>query len=118
MSHYYKLGKIPHKRHTQYRKPDGNLFSEQLVSTEGFSDTYSLTYHHYPPTNVIEIDEPWSVAPEVAVEKNMQHRSLNGFQANPVDDYLKSRTPLMVNDDLYIHVAAPKKSMTDYFFKN
>lgn len=118
MSHYYKLGKIPHKRHTQFRKPDGSLYSEQLVSTEGFSDTYSLTYHHYPPTNVIEIDEPWPASPEVAVEKNMQHRSLNGFQAKPVDDYLKSRTPLMVNDDLYILVAAPKKSMTDYFFKN
>jgi homogentisate 1,2-dioxygenase len=118
MSHYYKLGKIPHKRHTQFRKPDGDLFSEQLVSTEGFSDTYSLTYHYYPPTNVIAIDKPISVAPEVAVDKNMQHRSLNGFKAKPVDDYLQSRVPLMVNDDLYISVAAPRKSMKAYFFKN
>ncbi len=118
MSHYYKLGKIPHKRHTQYRKPDGSLYSEQLVSTEGFSDTYSITYHHYPPTNVIGIDEPWSVAPQVAVDNNMQHRSISGFKAKPADDYLKSRVPVMVNDDLYIHVAAPRKSMTNYFFKN
>ena len=118
MSHYYKLGKIPHKRHTQFRKPDGSLFSEQLISTEGFSDTYSITYHHYPPTNVLEIDEPWSVAPEVAINNNMQHRSISGFKAKPSEDYLKSRIPVMVNDDLYIHVAAPQKSMTDYFFKN
>ncbi|MGM0566643.1 MAG: homogentisate 1,2-dioxygenase [Bacteroidota bacterium] len=118
MSHYYKLGKIPHKRHTQFRKPDGSLFSEQLISTEGFSDTYSITYHHYPPTNVIEIDEPRSVAPEVAVNNNMQHRSISGFKAKPADDYLESRIPVMVNDDLYIHVAAPQKSMTKYFFKN
>ena len=23
MSYYFKLGKIPHKRHTQFRSPDG-----------------------------------------------------------------------------------------------
>ncbi|MCF8303864.1 MAG: homogentisate 1,2-dioxygenase [Bacteroidales bacterium] len=118
MPHYHKLGKIPHKRHTQFRKPNGELYSEQLVSTEGFSDTYSLTYHNYPPTHVIKIDESWSVAPEVAVEKNMQHRSLMGFKVRPEDDYLKSRKPVMINDDLHIHMASPKESMKDYFFKN
>ena len=45
MPHYHKLGNIPHKRHTQFRKPDGNLYSEQLFSTEGFSNDYSLMYH-------------------------------------------------------------------------
>lgn len=118
MPHYYKLGKIPHKRHTQFRKADGNLFAEQLVSTEGFSDTYSLTYHNYPPTNVLKIDSPWSVAPEVDVEKNMQHRSFKGFDIEPENDYLESRKSIMVNDDLYISMAAPIHSMTDYFFKN
>ena len=44
MPHYYKLGNIPHKRHTQFRKPDGTLYSEQLFSTEGFSDDYALLY--------------------------------------------------------------------------
>lgn len=118
MPHYYKLGKIPHKRHTQFRKADGSLFAEQLVSTEGFSDTYSLTYHNYPPTNVLKIDSPWSVAPEVDVEKNMQHRSFKGFDIEPENDYLESRKSIMVNDDLYISMAAPIHSMTDYFFKN
>lgn len=118
MPHYHKLGKFPHKRHTQFRKEDGSLYHEQLVSTEGFSNVYSLTYHLNPPTNVIKIDKEFSVAPEVAIDKNMQHRSLSGFKAPAVDDYFESRIPLMVNDDLYILVAAPKKSMTNYFFKN
>jgi homogentisate 1,2-dioxygenase len=118
MPHYHKLGKIPHKRHVQFRKPDGSLYSEQLVSTEGFSDTYSLTYHVYPPTLVKEIDEPYSVAPEIEMEKNMQHRSFKGFNVKPVDDYLESRVPVLVNNDLYISLSAPKKSMKDYFFKN
>ncbi|MDQ6609365.1 MAG: homogentisate 1,2-dioxygenase, partial [Bacteroidota bacterium] len=42
MPYYYKAGNIPHKRHTQFRKPDGGLYSEQLFSTEGFSNDSSL----------------------------------------------------------------------------
>jgi len=45
MPHYHSLGKFPSKRHVQFAKPEGGLYSEQLVSTEGFSDLYSLTYH-------------------------------------------------------------------------
>lgn len=118
MPHYHKLGKIPSKRHIQFRKPDGDLYAEQLVSTEGFSDLYSLVYHTYAPTNVLEIDEAYSVAPKIAIDKNLQSRSLRGFEVKPVDDYLKSRVPVLVNNDCYISLAAPKKSMTDYFFKN
>jgi homogentisate 1,2-dioxygenase len=118
MPHYYKLGKIPHKRHTQYRKPDGGLYAEQLVSTEGFSDAYSLVYHIHPPTLVTKIDEPYSVEPEAAIEKNLQHRSFKGFNVKPEDDYIKSRVPVLFNDDCQIMLAAPRKSMTGYFFKN
>lgn len=118
MPHYYRLGEIPHKRHTQFRKPDGGLYAEQLVSTEGFSDVYSLTYHCNPPTLVRQIDEPYDVAPKVAVKKNMQHRSFKGFDVKPADDYLESRKYVLVNNDLYISLAAPRKSMEGYFFKN
>ncbi|MCK9400879.1 MAG: homogentisate 1,2-dioxygenase [Bacteroidales bacterium] len=108
MPHYHKLGNIPPKRHIQFRKPDGNLYAEQLVSTEGFSAEYSLVYHNYPPTLVTKIDEPFSIAPEIAIAKNMQHRSFQGFKVNPESDYLKSRKPVLVNDDCYIILAAPE----------
>lgn len=118
MPHYHRLGKIPQKRHTVYQKPDGGIFSEQLISTEGFSDVYSLAYHTHPPTMVLSIEEPYSVAPEIAEDKNMQHRSFKGFQVQPKEDYLESRVPVLVNNDVYLHLAAPQKSMKDYFFKN
>jgi homogentisate 1,2-dioxygenase len=118
MSHYYSLGNFPRKRHTQFRKPDGSLYAEQLISTEGFSDIYSLCYHLNPPTLVTKVDKEFSVAPEVAVEKNMQHRSFEGFNVKPEDDYLKSRKIVLFNNDCYISLAAPKKSFIDYFFKN
>ncbi len=118
MPHYYSLGKIPKKRHIQFRKDDGTLYAEQLVSTEGFSDLYSNTYHNFPPTAIKNIGKEWSVKPDIAVDNNMQHRSFQGFQAPKTEDYLESRIPVLVNNDCYISLAAPTKSMTTYFFKN
>lgn len=118
MPHYHSLGSIPRKRHTQFRKPDGTLYSEQLVSTEGFSDVYSITYHNYPPTGVLSVENPINVKPEVAVSNNMKHRSFLGFKVNPEQDYLKSRVPVLINNDLYISLASPKRGAMDYFFKN
>ena len=118
MPHYYKLGQIPSKRHVQFKKADGSLFAEQLVSTEGFSDLYSLVYHCHPPTLVTDIEEAYSVAPDIGLKKNMQHRSFLGFDIKPEDDYLKSRVPVLVNNDVHISLAAPTHSMSNYFFKN
>jgi len=118
MPHYHTLGSIPHKRHTQFRKPNGELYSEQLFSTEGFSNDYSLLYHNHPPTEIIKTDEPVNVQPEVSEEKMLKHRSLEGFNIKPEADYLQSRKPILVNNDCHIVLAAPQKSMTDYFYKN
>ncbi|MES2728323.1 MAG: homogentisate 1,2-dioxygenase [Bacteroidota bacterium] len=118
MPFYHKQGQIPPKRHTQFRKPDGSLYSEELVSTEGFSSLYSLVYHCHPPTLVKEIGEAYSIAPKAALEKNLQNRSFLTFKTAPVDDYLKSRVYTLFNNDVYLASAAPRKSMTDYFFKN
>ncbi len=118
MPHYHKLGQIPHKRHTQFRKPDGKLYSEQLFSTEGFSNDYSLLYHVHPPTTIIGTDEPIDVMPRVAEDRMLKHRSLEGFKVKPEADYLQSRKPVLVNNDCHIVLAAPQESMQDYFFKN
>src|SRR5215467_7042318 len=118
MPYYYKLGNIPHKRHTQFRKADGGLYSEQLFSTEGFSNDYSLMYHYHPPTQIIKTEPQVSVAPTVAEEKMLKHRSFEGFRIAPEKDFLKSRKPVLVNNDCQVVLAAPRESMKDYFYKN
>ncbi len=118
MSHYLKQGEIPPKRHTQFRKDDGTLYAEELVSTEGFSDVFSIVYHEFPPTRVLKIGKPVAMNKQVAVEDNLQHRLLSGFKIAPEDDYLKSRKVVLFNDNVELILAAPKKSMTDYFYKN
>src|SRR5574343_408988 len=118
MPFYHKAGKFPEKRHIQYRKANGDLYAEELVSTEGFSSTYSLVYHCHPPTLVKNIGSPVNVAPKAAISNNMQNRSFMTFNTAPKDDFLESRVIQLFNNDLYITCAAPRKSMVDYFYKN
>lgn len=115
---YHQLGQIPKKRHIVFRKPNGKLYAEELVSTEGFSSVYSTVYHCHPPTLVKHLGEPYNVEPKIAKAKHLKHTSLIGFKIKPENDYLQSRKPVLVNDDLHISLAAPKQSMTDYFYKN
>ncbi len=118
MPFYVKQGQIPMQRHTVFRKPDNTLYAEELVSTHGFSSLYSLVYHCHPPTLVKQISEPYDVSPRIARDKHLKHTSLKGFQVQAKDDYLESRTPVLVNQDLHISLAAPRRSMDDYFYKN
>lgn len=118
MPHYHQLGQIPHKRHTQFRKPDGTLYSEELVSTEGFSSIYSNVYHIYPPTLIESVGDGIDVKPKIATRVNLKHRAYMGYDVAPEDDFLESRKILFVNSDCAIGVAAPRKSMESYFYKN
>jgi homogentisate 1,2-dioxygenase len=116
--HYYTLGSIPPKRHTQFRKSDGTLYHEQLFSTEGFSNVYSLLYHCNPPTQILQVGEPYSVAPKTIHDKQLKHRCLLGFNTPKKDDYLKSIYPVLVNQDCRISLAAPESGTKNYFYKN
>ena len=115
---YHTLGKIPPKRHTTFYKESGELHYEQLFGTEGFSGTSSLLYHLHRPTQIKSISTPVDVSPVAAVQHNIEPRMLSGFNVAPQDDFLESRKVLLFNNDLHISVAAPRKSLTEYFYKN
>lgn len=115
---YHTLGSIPAKRHTQFRKPDNNLYYEQLFGTEGFHGFSSLLYHTHRPTIVKQINQSIDVSPKIAVAKNMKSLRLKCFDVPPEKDFLQSRKTLLVNADLHIGVAAPQESLTSYYYKN
>jgi len=115
---YHKLGKIPSKRHVQFRKDDGNLYYEQLFGTVGFDGMSSLMYHIHRPTIIKEMGEVVDLRPEIAVQHNIMPRRLHGFKLTPKADYLESRVPLMVNKDVVFGLAAPSESLRTYFYKN
>lgn len=114
---YHKLGKIPKKRHIVFENGEG-LYYEQLFGTVGFDGMSSLLYHVHRPTQVKTILKSKDLSPKIAVEKNLTSRKLISFNVPPQDDFLDSRTLLLVNNDVHVGVAAPRKSMKAYFYKN
>ena len=97
MPFYHKLGKIPPKRHTQFRKEDGSLYYEQLFGTIGFDGMSTNSYHEFRPTMVKEIRGQYSVAPKIAKTNNIQSYKLKGFDVEPQDDFLESRKIVLTN---------------------
>ena len=118
MPFYHQLGNITHKRHIIHEKPGGGIYYEQLFGTEGFHGMSSLLYHVHRPTMIRSISEPVYAGPLAAVDFNITPMMLKGWDVKPTSDFLESRTYMLFNNDLNIALAAPQKSLTDYFYKN
>lgn len=119
MAFYYKLGEIPHKRHTQFRQPDGSLYAEQLVGTLGFSGVSSLLYHINPPTKISRIEEPVPFAPKVAKGIKLAPHHLRTFDVKTTGtDYLDARKTVLLNNDVDISICNPSEREMDYYYKN
>jgi homogentisate 1,2-dioxygenase len=114
---YHTLGRIPPKRHTQFRKPDGSLYREELVSTKGFAGIYSNAYHLDLPTKIYQVGTTQTLPLEVWDADKLRHHHLRTKQAQRGGDYLAARTPVMFNDDVTIWVALPTDEMK-YFYRN
>lgn len=115
---YHKLGEFPQKRHTIFQSKEGKHYYEQLFGTEGFHGHSSLLYHVHRPTQVKEIIKSYSVQPKIAIEKNIKALLLKGFEIKPTEDFIESRKAMLLNKDCIIGLAAPTKSLTNYFYKN
>jgi homogentisate 1,2-dioxygenase len=117
MSFYVQRGKIPTKRHTQYRKPDGNLYYEELVSREGFSDIYSNLYHIYPPTRVSKVAEFTSMQLISSEEKTHRHHHFETFKFKSEGNWISGRKTLAFNNDVILETCAPVEN-GNFFFRN
>ncbi|MGC8856285.1 MAG: homogentisate 1,2-dioxygenase [Anaerolineae bacterium] len=117
MPFYHKLGEIPHKRHTQFRKPDGGLYREELMGLEGFSSLQSILYHHFLPPRVKEINDLGPARPEFVDFGPIRHRAFRTAQISPKGDPLQARLPLLGNHDVILSVSVARESM-DYYYRN
>ncbi|MEH7075319.1 homogentisate 1,2-dioxygenase [Neobacillus drentensis] len=114
---YRQIGKIPHKRHTMFKKADGSLFREQVMGTRGFSGTQSILYHHYMPTEVVRAELIGEYLPVYEDQQPLKHRHFLSSKVEKKGDALKAREYILGNQDLLIgtaHVTAPMPS----FYRN
>lgn len=117
--YYHRLGRVPPKRHTQFRQPDNSLYREEVVSSKGFSGIYSILYHINPPTRVRAVGESVPYGPRLVEDYGLRHTHLNTADVERTgDDYLSARRVLLANADCAIAICAPAQRSMDYFYKN
>ncbi|HET9029185.1 MAG TPA: homogentisate 1,2-dioxygenase [Candidatus Aquilonibacter sp.] len=117
MPSYVRAGSLPHKRHIQFRRPDGGLYAEELFSTKGFESVYSLLYHLRPPTATLDV-RPWN-RPAVKLIPNepLRNRHFKTAQVQTSGDAIESRRPLLGNDDILVSLADADSEMS-YWYRN
>jgi homogentisate 1,2-dioxygenase len=115
MTYYYKLGKIPHKRHIQFRQPNGSLYHEELMGVRGFSGVQSLLYHLRPPTQIQKILLERTVNMSYEESSPLHHRHLRTATVESGLDSVEARVLLMANADICISVARPTLPMSYWY---
>jgi homogentisate 1,2-dioxygenase len=115
MTYYYKLGNIPHKRHTQFRKSDGSLHHEELIGIRGFSGIQSLLYHLHPPTQgkLLQVESHQKVMH--TTPSLLHHRHLRTNRLRSQGDAISARIPLLSDRNLRISVAQPTEAMSYWY---
>ncbi|MCH2135825.1 MAG: homogentisate 1,2-dioxygenase [Phycisphaerales bacterium] len=117
MAYYTSLGEIPPKRHIQFRRPDGALYSEEVFGTEGFVGPTSTIYHIHPPTQVAGWTKLYGTKPAYVETDVMRMRHLKTLGQTPAGDPITGRVVLLGNADVEMSLCVPAEPM-DYHFKN
>lgn len=119
MPFYTKLGLIPQKRHVQFRRPDGCLYSEEVFGTEGFVGPTTTMYHIHPPTQVYGWKPLYSTKVEYVEQDimRMRHVMTGGPRMGAKGDFVTGRVVLFGNNDCEMAVCNPAEQMK-YHYKN
>ncbi|MBO9610126.1 MAG: homogentisate 1,2-dioxygenase [Paenibacillaceae bacterium] len=117
MPFYHRMGRIPHKRHTQFRNEDGGLYREQVMGTKGFSGIQSILYHHSAPTEILRAE--YLGALDIVYEEPgaLGHRHFNTSAHLEKGDAVSGRHYVVGNDDVLMAVVNLTEQM-DYFYRN
>ena len=104
MPYYRSIGPVPPKRHTQFRKPDGGLYTEELVGEEGFSSDSSLLYHRHLPSAVVD-SRVWELPDAETVANHPlkpRHLKLHTLFPKAEGDPVRGRRLVLGNGDVRI----------------
>ncbi len=111
MPYYRSVGEVPRKRHTQFRRPDGGLYAEELMGQEGFSSDSSLLYHRHLPTALVAAENYDPPPVTRSANRPLKPRHLRTHKLDAAGDAVLGRRPLLANDDVTIsYVVADRPS--------
>ena len=110
MAFYVQRGRVPKARHTAFRDDKGNLYYEEHVSREGFSDTYANIYHIHMPTAVKKVGDfmPYKIEEDTGPH---QHHHFETFKFEPEGNWVMGRKPICFNQDVVMYTASPTEPL-------
>jgi homogentisate 1,2-dioxygenase len=111
MPYFRSVGEVPHKRHTQFRRPDGELYTEELQGEEGFSAEHSLLYHRWMPTAISAAEAVEAEPDDLQPNHPLKPRHFRSHQLKDGGDLVGGRQLLLGNADVRLsYVAADADS--------
>jgi homogentisate 1,2-dioxygenase len=116
MPTYQLRGRVPRKRHVQFRE-NGTLLTEEVMGLEGFSGNESILYHLVSPCRVQRLGAFEPIVREKWVPDTHGHRHFATADVAPEGDQLTGRRLLMWNQDVEISFCRPAAD-ADCFFRN
>jgi homogentisate 1,2-dioxygenase len=109
MPHYRSVGEVPRKRHSQFHRPDGGFFAEELMGEEGFSSDSSLLYHRHAPTAITKaevVTEAVAAIGELTANRPLLPRHFRTHELAVGGDSVLGRQLLLANADVRISYAS------------
>jgi homogentisate 1,2-dioxygenase len=114
---YHTLGKVPKKRHTIFRRDDGNLYAEELIGNKGFTGPSSLLYHVYQPTRVLSIKPFKGLEWKTDPDETIRHRHFLTAKLKSGPSPTLDRTPLLFNPDVALSIV-DATAEDDFHYRN
>lgn len=115
MPFYCRMGEVPHKRHTQFRKPGGGLYREEVMGLEGFHGVEALLYHHFLPPRVLRAESLSPIRIEYAEYGALRHRAFGTAGVPAGSDPVGACQVLLGNNDVTLSVSRATSSMTRFY---
>jgi homogentisate 1,2-dioxygenase len=117
MPFYLKKGSVPNKRHIQHRDANGNLYQEELISREGFSDIYSNVYHIHPPTRISNYGNFKEIKISPLEKYTHRHRHWETYKFPAKGNWAEDRKVLAFNNEVVMSIAKPVEN-PDFYYRN
>jgi len=118
MPFYHRLGEIPRKRHTVFRKEDGGIHYEHLMGNLGFTGLQSLLYTIRRPTSILRTEKVWERPWEADPDTTLRMRHFRTHQLEmPGPSAVADRVPLLFNGDIAMSLARPRAE-DPFFYRN
>ncbi|WOT03828.1 homogentisate 1,2-dioxygenase [Shewanella youngdeokensis] len=117
MPFYVKQGSIPAKRHTIFKKDNGELYREELFSTHGFSNIYSNKYHHNMPTKALNVSPHSLSHGECWQDPLIQNYKIDTKKVDRKGNFFGARNKMFFNHDVAMYTACVTED-TESFYRN